>query len=194
MKVSISFLLLVCLLIIEENFGDKTIGKDDKSDNENRFVAVAVGEIFEKFYVKENHRVDVLCFPCKNRKVFNLLNEIPKKGKYEISFKIIKTNVNLRINGSTIMLFDTKADYDNFTMRITSDIFSTVDMFHIIHYPGSSQNALRIPTNLADIDKNLIYIENNNKTHLTLYTYEYFTKKYCARPQKKIINFFSKTT
>jgi hypothetical protein len=192
MKASTTFLVLACSLIINENFGDKIVEKTVESDNENSFVAVAIGEILEKFYAEENHRVDVLCFPCKNRKLFDLSNEIPKKDKNEITFKVVKASEKTQINVSTIMLFDTKADHNRFAMQMTFDWDLTAEKFHSIYYPGLSRDVQRTPDNLAY--KNVNYIENTNKTHLTLFTFEYFTEKHCGKPQKKMVNFFSKTT
>jgi hypothetical protein len=190
MKVSIVFLLLACSLIIKENFGDKTAVKNNKSE-ENYFVTLAIGEIIEKFYAEDNHRVDVLCFPCKDKKFFDLLNEIPRKGKNEITFRVVKAKEKIQINGSTIMLFDTKADHDKFVMNITFDWDSTVDKFHIVYYP-SYANVETVLGRLAF--KNVNYIGNNNKTHLALFTFEYFIENSCSLIQRKIINFFSKIT
>jgi hypothetical protein len=96
MKVSILFVLFASALIIKENFGEKSVGKNKIKSDEKSSVATAIGEILENFYSIKDHRVDILCYPCKTTKSAVLFNEIPKNIKTEVAFRAFKPNEKIQ--------------------------------------------------------------------------------------------------
>jgi hypothetical protein len=191
MKVSVLFVLCASALIIKENFGEKSVENKLKSD-EKSSVAAAIGEILENFYSKKDQRVDILCYPCKTTKSTALFNEIPKNGKTEVAFRVVKPNEKIQINASTIMIFDSKADHDEFKFEITFEKFATNQPYHIIYYPELKQK--RITFTKESKYENINYIQNLNKTYLSLSTLEHFIGKDCNEVWIKTINYFAKAT
>jgi hypothetical protein len=190
MKVSVLFVLFATALIIKENFCEKSVEKNLKSD-EKSSVAAAIVEILEKFYSKKDHRVDILCYPCKTTKSAALFNEIPKYVKIDAAFRVFKPSEKIQINASTIMIFDTKADHDKLMDKMKFDKFATNEPYHLIYYSDMKQKGLKITTESKY--ENINYIQDLNKTHLNLITLEHFVGKKCDKTQPKAINYFTKS-
>jgi hypothetical protein len=191
MKVSVLFVLFASGLIINENFGENSVEESVKS-NEKSSVAAAIGEILDMFYSKKDHRVDVLCYPCKTVKSAALFNEIPKNGTTEVAFRAVKPYEKIQINDSTIMIFDTKSDHNKLLDKMKFDKFATNEQYHIIYYPGMKQDD-KIFTK-ESMYENINYIQSLNKTHLSLFTLDHFLGKKCDMVRAKTINIFVKST
>jgi hypothetical protein len=185
MMKSSNLFVLLAFAVIKENVSG-SIKKNDK----NSFVASAFGEIIEKFYEKIDHRVDVLCYPCKNMTSAYLLNEI-LKHQMKVAFRVFKPAKNIQINASTIMIFDTRSDHEIFVKNISFDLFSTTEKYYIIYFPKSKSNQHEIIPNMKY--KNFNYLTNFNRTHLMLFTMKYFNKIKCNRTLTEIINLFNRT-
>jgi hypothetical protein len=191
MKYSVLFVLFASALIIKENFGEKSVKENVKKD-EKSSVAAAIGEILEKFYSKKDHRVDVLCYPCKTTKSAALFNEITKNSKIEVAFRAIKPNEKIQIDASTIMIFDSKAEHDKLMDKLKFEKISSNEHYHIIYYPEMIRNGIK--TTAGSKYKNINYIYDLNRTHLCILTFEYFHENDCDKERIKTTNNFIKAT
>jgi hypothetical protein len=120
----------------------------------------------------------------------DLLNELSKHAT-NVTFRAFKPTKNIRINNSTIMIFDTKKDHEMFVKNITFDLLSTVEKYYIIYYPKMIRKQIWVVKNMKY--KNFNYLRNHNKTHLSLFTFTYFNKNKCNQTLIETINFFNKT-
>jgi hypothetical protein len=90
------------------------------------------------------------------------------------------------------MIFDSKADHDKLMHKMKFDKFATNQQYHIIYYPELKQKGIRFTEESKY--ENINYIQNLNKTHLSLSTLEYFVGKNCNEVWAKTINYFMKLT
>jgi hypothetical protein len=185
MKSSNWFAFVALAVITKENLVGSV-----KQNGENSFIASAIGEIVEKFYAKKDHRVDLLCYPCKTTKSVDLLDEL-LKHKTNVIFRAFSPIKNIEINASTIMIFDKKSDHVVFVTNISFDLFSTTEKYYVIYYPGLLQRQIRMVKNMKY--KNFSYLSNHNKSHLSLFTFTYFNKDKCNQTLFKTINVLNKT-
>jgi hypothetical protein len=165
MKSSILSVLFALAVIINKNLAG-SIKKADK----NSFVASAIGEIIEKFYENNDHRVDFLCYPCKTTKSIDLLNELLKHNK-NVTFGVLKPRKSIRINNSTIMIFDIYQDHKMFVTNISFDLYSTTEKYNVIYYPEMEENEKMMSIHMKY--KNFNYLGDFNETHLSLLTFMY---------------------
>jgi hypothetical protein len=184
MKSSNLFAFFALAVIIKENLAGSI-----KKNGEHSFIASSIGEIIEKFYGKNDHRVDLLCYPCKTTKSVELFNEILKHNT-NVTFGVLKPGKSVQINTSTIMIFDNENYHVMFVRNISFDLLSTTEKYYVIYYPKLKENQILMYINMEY--KNCNYLSNHNKTHLELFTHTYYNKNKCDLIWGEAINFFNK--
>jgi hypothetical protein len=83
-----------------------------------------------------------------------------------------KSNENIQIDASTIMILDSKTDHDKLLDKMKFDKFATNEPYHLIYYPEMTRNGIKITAESKY--KSINYIQDLNRTHLGFLTFEYF--------------------
>lgn len=164
--------------------------------SDNIFKAKAITEIAEKFYAKNNHRIDILCFNCKSYESSNLIDKIVGRVQRQtLSFKVVgieyQKKIEYELTTSTILIFETLKDYNFFSSAVEwRHKTSTLQLHHLVHILSKS-TVNKPPTDIKSID--IDFLDDVSETSINLSTFIYYSKQHCNKPQLTTINTFSKT-
>lgn len=157
----------------------------------NSLASHAIADILNRFFAKFAPKVDLLNYGLNEND--NLVRKILQIKSDLISIQVINNAVTNVINSSSIVLFDSKKNFEKIVSEITWQSNPSMRNNHIVHYPNATiADISKAFNNGFDVD-NVIFLVNECEESIDLATSFMFSPENCRSNQFKIINRFNKS-
>lgn len=185
MKTS-TILLLVLFLDFVQNIS-----------SEKSLAAFAISQLIHDNFLKVSHKIDVINFGQKQGKSEKLIDEFLSFKSELTVVQVLKrgneNSWNNKLNSSSILLFDSSENFEEFRDNITWQSNNVTRYQHLVCAPKLNFIAWDIKDKFSLDNVNFLETENQRDS-IDLITSFMFTRKFCFVNQFEIVNSFNKTT